>query len=100
MIESNKTKRIGTNTFYAWTQEELPNKFYSINQQDTEIFEDLDDAGKTSEMEQAMMAHLGADDDNIFNVITIKINVCMCVSVVNAPVWLTLCRQTTKTGGI
>jgi hypothetical protein len=65
MIESNKTKRIGINTFYAWIQEELPNKFYNINQQDTEILEDLDGVGKmTPETQQTMMAYLGADDDD------------------------------------
>jgi hypothetical protein len=60
MIESNKTKRIDTDTFYAWTQEE----FCNINQHDTEILGDLEDVGKTtSETEQSMMAYFGGDDD-------------------------------------
>jgi hypothetical protein len=39
--------------FYVWIQEELPNRLYNINQQDTETLEDTDDVGKmTSETEQ------------------------------------------------
>jgi hypothetical protein len=45
--------------FYAWIQEELSSKVYSINQQDTEILEDLNSFGKlTSETEQSVMACL------------------------------------------
>jgi hypothetical protein len=52
------------NTFYAWTQEELPKKFYNINQSDTKLLGDLDYVGKrTSDMKEAMMAYLG-DVDN------------------------------------
>jgi hypothetical protein len=46
MIESNKTKRIGMNIFYVCIQEELPNTFYNINQEDNETLEDLNGAGK------------------------------------------------------
>jgi hypothetical protein len=52
MIESDKTKRIARNFFYVWVQEELPNKFYSVNQHDTHTPEDPDDIRKmTSETE-------------------------------------------------
>jgi uridine phosphorylase len=65
MTESNKTKRTGTNMFYVWIQEESPNKFFSINQQDKTL-EDLENDGKvTSEMEQAMTAFLEVDDDDV-----------------------------------
>jgi hypothetical protein len=48
-----------------WIQEELPNKFYSINQQHTKTLEDLVDIGKTnSEMEQALTAYVEDDHDN------------------------------------
>jgi hypothetical protein len=36
MTESNKTKWTGMNIFHIWIQVELPNKFYNVNQQDTE----------------------------------------------------------------
>jgi hypothetical protein len=51
-------------------QEELPNKFYGINQQDTETLEHLDDAGKmTSETGQALKFYLEANDaaDGIYS---------------------------------
>jgi hypothetical protein len=47
-------------------QEELSNKFYIINQQNTVTLEDTDDVSKmTSEMKQAVMAYLKLTDDNI-----------------------------------
>jgi hypothetical protein len=50
---------------YVWVQEELHNKFYCINKQDTKTSEDLDDVRKmTSEMEQAMVAYLEVVDDD------------------------------------
>jgi hypothetical protein len=43
----------------------LPSNFCSINQQDTERLDELDDVGKmTKEREQAVMAYLEYDDDD------------------------------------
>jgi hypothetical protein len=53
--------------FYVWIQEELPSKFHSVNQQDTETLKDLVDVGKmTSETEQAFVIYheFGDDEDN------------------------------------
>jgi hypothetical protein len=62
-IEVNRTERTGTNIFYEQVQE-LPNKYYSTNQQDTVTLEDLYDVGKmTCEMEQAVMAY--PEDDAV-----------------------------------
>jgi hypothetical protein len=50
--------------FFVLIQEGLPNKFDSINQQDTETLEDQDDVGRIiSETEQARMVYLEVDDD-------------------------------------
>jgi hypothetical protein len=51
--------RIGTNILCVWIQEELPNKFYSINQQDTETLDGLGDVGKDLQVDD--------DDDNCAN---------------------------------
>jgi hypothetical protein len=52
MLE-NRRKSTDTNHIYVWIQEELPNKFYSINQEDIETLEDLDIVGKmTSETKE------------------------------------------------
>jgi hypothetical protein len=61
MRESDR--RFGTNIFYRWIQEDLLNKFYNINGQDTKTLEVLGSNRKmTSEMEQAMIAYLEVDD--------------------------------------
>jgi hypothetical protein len=47
------------NKFYIRIQQELPNKLYNINQQNTETMEDLDDVRKiTSETKKAVIAYL------------------------------------------
>jgi hypothetical protein len=62
-MELNETRINRTNIFYACIQQ-LPDKFYNVNQQGTGTSKDLDDAGKI-ESEQAVMAYLEVDDDSV-----------------------------------
>jgi hypothetical protein len=65
MVKSNKTKRIGMSIYYVRLQEQLLNKFYSVNQQGTKTVEDLDVIVKMTLKRNTVTAY--PEDDGCIN---------------------------------